>query len=80
MYRFAVDLTMSLDIQIYCYRYYGYQGSSYDEELIWQDVQSYGGSISIRGDCIDFYVPRNYASFFILKYPELTRQHQLEYV
>lgn len=65
------------DITIYCYRYHG---SEYDEEIIWRDVQSWGGSLSIRGDCIDFFVPRDYVAFFLLKYPGLIRQRALEYV
>ncbi len=66
--------------RLYCYRYHCWCEVSYDEEVIWSDVQSWGGSISIRGDCIDFFVPAEYISFFILKYPELTRQTALEYV
>lgn len=65
---------------LYCYRYYAWTDISYDDEDIWADVQAWGGSISIRGDCVDFWVPADYITFFILKYPELTRQLQLEYV
>ena len=65
------------DIKLYCYRYYT---GSYDEEIIWRDVQSWGGHISIRGDCIDYFVPARYVTFFLLKYPGLVRQPALEYV
>ena len=66
-----------LDITLYCYRL---STQSYDEELIWRDVQLWGGHLSIRGDCVDFWVPGQYISFFLLRYPELVRQPQLEYV
>ncbi len=62
----------------YCFRLYAF--SDYDEELVWADVQSYGGRLSIKVDCIDFFVPADYASFFVLKWPDLTRQRNLEYV
>lgn len=78
--RSCYRLCLMLEIKLYCYRYYAWCDSSYDDETVWADVQSWGGSISIRGDCVDFFVPAAYISFFILKYPELTRQRQLEYV
>lgn len=52
----------------------------YDEELIWQDVQSFGGSISIRGDCIDFWVPYMNETWMILRWPRLTRRADLDLV
>ncbi len=70
----------SVPRKLYCYRYYAWSETSYDEEVIWRDVQRWNGHISIRGDCIDYWVPAEYISFFILKYPELTRQLQLDYL
>jgi hypothetical protein len=72
----AID---SVPRRLRCYRYYAWD-SDLDEEQIWADVQSWGGSLSIRADCIDFFVPESAAVFFLLKYPELTRQLQLEYI
>lgn len=72
--------TLTVFRKLYCYRYYACSDCAYDDETIWADVQSWGGSIIIRGDCADFFVPADYIAFFILKYPELTRQMQLEYV
>lgn len=66
--------------RIYCYRYYAFCEPDYDEEDIWRDLQLWGGSLSIRSDCIDFYVPADYITFFIIKYPELSRQTQLDYI
>ncbi len=72
----AID---SVPRRLYCYRYYAWE-SDLDEEAIWADVQRWGGSLSIRGDCIDFFVPADYITFFVLKYPDLVRQSQLEYI
>lgn len=65
--------------RLYCYRYSAW-ASQLDQEQIWRDVQRWGGSLSIRGDCIDFWVPAEYVCFFTLKYPELTPQSQLDYL
>ncbi len=62
-----------------CYRYHAWD-TDYDEELIWSDVQRWGGHLSIRQDCIDFWVPERYSVFFALKYPDLVRQSSLDYV
>ena len=65
---------------LYCYRYWAHEPVDYDAEIIWRDVQSWGGHISIHSDHIDYFVPADYLSFFVLKYPELARQMQLEYL
>jgi len=67
-------------VKLYCYRYYAFSEFAYDEEDIWADVQRWGGSLSIRSDCIDYFIPEKSIIFFLLKYPELTRQLQLEYI
>jgi hypothetical protein len=69
----------SLPRRLYCYRFYCW-ASDLDEEDIWSDVQSWGGSLSIRCDCIDFWVPSEYRVIFLLKYPDLVRQPALEYI
>lgn len=69
----------SVPRRLYCYRYYAW-ATDYDEEIIWTLVQSWGGHISIRGDCIDYWVPTDRAAFFVLKYPDLVRQPALEYL
>ena len=63
-----------------CYRYYAFDDFDYDEEVILSDVQRWQGHIAIRGDCIDFWIPQEYLTFFLLKYPELSRQQQLDYL
>lgn len=63
---------------LYCYRFYAFTDSDFDEAGIWRDVQRWGGHVSIRQDCIDFWVPIKYAAFFRLKYPDLVRQPQLD--
>ena len=44
-------------------------------------IQEYGGWISARRACVDFWVPRDRASFLILKYGDyLERQAVFDYV
>lgn len=62
-----------------CYRYHAW-ATAYDEEEIWSLVQSWGGHLSIRGDCIDFWVPEAYTVFFLLKYPDLEPQPYMDYL
>lgn len=72
-------MTLShLPRQLRCYRLYVF--SDYDEEVIWARVQSWGGHISIRGDCIDFWVPEPYVAWFLLSFPDLQAQPDLDYV
>jgi hypothetical protein len=73
-------LSLMLDAQprtLYCYRLTHLD--PWDEESVWSLVQSFGGHLSIRGDCIDFWVPVEYTSFFVIKYP-LARQPALDYL
>lgn len=53
---------------------------SYDEESVWAFVQRHGGMLSIRGDCIDFWIPRDYSSLLVLAWPRLRRQSGLDYL
>lgn len=53
---------------------------AYDEEQIWSLVQRHGGSLSIRGDCIDFWIPQQYQTVLVLAFPGLRRQFCLDYV
>jgi len=62
--------------KFYCYRLYAFEDNN--EEEIWSLVQSWQGHMSIRADSIDFFVPSQYISYFLLKYPELSRQYQLD--
>lgn len=61
-----------------CYRL-GYK-CSYDEEVIWSYVQANGGHLSIRQDCIDFWVDPRHAIFLILRWPDLERRPDLDYI
>lgn len=51
----------------------------FDEEIIWAWLQARGGHISIRCDCIDFLVPAQSITEFLLRWP-LTRRPDLDYV
>jgi len=61
-----------------CYRL-GY-GCDYDEEIVWAYVQRSGGHLSIRGDCIDFWVPVAAELFLVLTWPDLERRSDLDYL
>lgn len=52
----------------------------YDEERVWQLVQQHQGMLSIRGDCIDFWIPRQWAALLVLAFPGLRRKPELDYV
>ena len=63
----------------HCYRYQAW-AHDWDVEDIWARVQSWGGYISIRNDCVDFLIPREQQLFFELAYPDLCRQPELDLV
>lgn len=69
----------SVPRRLFCYRYYAWD-SDYDEEAVWSDVQRWGGHLSIRQDCIDFWIPPQHQVFFRLKYPSLVAQPHLDYL
>jgi hypothetical protein len=52
--------------------------SQYDEEVIWAFVQRSGGHISIRQDCIDYWITPRYQSLLLCAWPELEPQPQLD--
>jgi hypothetical protein len=51
-----------------------------DEEVIWAFVQRHGGQVSIRGDCIDFWIPVEYQSMFVLAWSQLRRKSEFDYI
>lgn len=59
-----------------CYRLT--QRSEYDEEVIWAYVQRSGGHISIRQDCIDYWIPPRHQTMLLCAWPELEPQPQLD--
>ena len=63
---------------IKCYRL-DYR-SSYDEELVWSLVQRHGGSICIRGGCIDFWLESSWELVLNLAFPDLIRMADLDYI
>lgn len=67
-----------LDTRLKCYRL-TYR-NEYDEEIIWAYVQRSGGQLSIRQDCIDFWVPSHAEVLFVCAWPELERHPELDYV
>lgn len=66
------------DTRLRCYRL-GYR-CSYDEELVWALVQRHGGHLSIRQDCIDFWIPPAWELVLNIAFPELERRPELDYL
>ncbi len=67
------------EVTILCYRYQAW-AHDYDEEEVWAFVQRHQGYISIRNDCIDYYIPIRYRCLFELAYPDLVRQYNLDLI
>lgn len=67
------------EVTAVCYRYQAW-AHDYDSEAVWSFVQRHGGHISIRNDCIDYFVPVEYQVLFALAYPELSRQYNLDLI
>lgn len=62
-----------------CYRY-SYK-SNCDPELVWEFVERQGGFMTIRGDCIDFFVSSTWEALFLLAFGhELERRAIFDYV
>ena len=66
------------DTRLFCYRL-NYR-ASYDEELVWALVQRHGGSISIRNDCIDFWIAPEWEIVLNIAFPDLERRRELDYI
>jgi len=65
------------EVTAVCYRYQAWT-HEYDCECVWAFVQRHGGHITVRNDCIDYFVPVQYQVLFALAWPELTRQSNLD--
>ena len=66
------------DTRLFCYRLKA--SLDYDEEIVWAYVQRSGGSLSIRTDCIDFWIPPSAEVFLVCAWPELERRGDLDYI
>lgn len=73
-----MDYYPNLTRKMKCYRL-NYR-ATYDEEMIWALVQRYGGSISIRSDCIDFWIDPQWEIVLNITFPDLERRYDLDYV
>jgi len=60
---------------ILCYRYWPWEdpGDLLDIEIVWQWVQSRGGRIQIRNDCVDFWLDEYHAVEFALRWGQMRR-------
>ena len=60
------------EVTIVCYRYQAWT-HDYDCESVWAFVQRHGGYMSIRNDCIDYFLPVDYRCLFeSVSYTHLT--------
>ena len=66
------------DSVLKCYRL-GYR-AAYDEEMVWALVQRHGGHISIRQDCIDFWIAAEWEIVLVMTFPDLERRPELDYL
>ncbi len=62
-----------------CYRYHAW-AHDYDVELVWELVQRHQGHLSIRQDCVDFFIAPQWATMLIMAYPDLVYMPDLDYV
>lgn len=69
---------MNYQPRLLCYRLTARSGL--DEELVWSYVQRIGGHISLRSDCIDFWIPPEAELFLVCAWPELERHCELDYI
>ena len=67
------------EVTVVCYRYQAWT-TDLDCESVWAFVQRHGGYLSIRNDCIDYFLPVQYQVLFALAFPELTRQYNLDLI
>lgn len=51
-----------------------------DEELVWAFVQRHQGHLSIKGDCIDFWIPVAYQTLFVCAWSQLRRKPELDMI
>ena len=63
---------------LHCYRL-NYR-AAYDEEMVWALVQRHGGHISIRQDCIDFWISPEWEIVLNMAFPDLERRRDLDYL
>ena len=74
----AVNHIPAVTPELCCYRL-DYR-ASYDEEAVWALVQRHGGHISIRQDCVDFWIHRDWEPILVLAFPDLQRRPELDYI
>ena len=65
---------------LFCYRWSATKNSP-DSESVWEFVFRHGGHLErFTVISVDFYIPDQYSSLFVLKYPELRRVPALDYI
>ena len=62
-----------------CYRYAAWTEDS-DVDSVWEFVERHGGHIEQLQDTVDFYIPDQYQSFLLMRFPGLRAIPALDYV
>jgi hypothetical protein len=71
---------MSLTANWLCYRLYTWDADRDLVDQMWRSVTVTGGWVTIRSDCIDFFVSRDHCTEFLLRWSEFVlRQSQLDH-
>lgn len=72
---------MTAEPAYYCYRLHARNDPDRAiEDHVYSYISSVGGWISIRADCMDFYVPAVHVTFFLLRWSSvMERKHILDH-
>jgi hypothetical protein len=62
-----------------CYRYAAWTEDS-DVDSVWEFVERHGGHIEQLQATVDFYIPDQYQSFLLMRFPGLRAIPALDYV
>ena len=62
-----------------CYRYAPWAEDA-DVESVWEFVYRHGGHLEQLRDTVDFYIPDQYQSLFLLRFPGLQHIPALDYI
>jgi len=76
-----VAVSAMIESNYWCFRFWAWEQPEETMDLIGIDVQSLGGWMEPRISSVDFWVPKERASLFLLKWSEhLERHAALDYV
>ena len=68
---------MSLEPNWSCYRLHTWDVDDSVADLMWKSVTLNGGWVTVRNDCIDFFVARSFIVEFVLRWGDLVTRHRV---